>query len=161
MVCKSPSLRGSPKPEFAKLISVWSKMRLTAASTLSAGMPKPINKEMWKSRALLKCCLLQGLHSPKLEARVLFFQHLPDRSTCPVSGILLSGMLMEFYLLLVGWRNKTKPGIILRAATQDNIFPIGQDKLLTSALLWPMWLLYFLLTLPQLPKKPIKCSYFP
>lgn len=89
-------------------ISVWSKVRLTAASTLSAGMPKPINKEMWKSRAFLKCCLLQGLHSLKLEARVLFFAHLPDRSTCPVSGILLPGMLMEF-LFAACWMKEQKP----------------------------------------------------
>lgn len=53
-------------------ISVWSKVRLTAASTLSAGMPKPINKEMRKSREFLKYCLLQGLHSPKLEAGAVF-----------------------------------------------------------------------------------------
>lgn len=91
---KAPT--SEPVSKFAKLISVCSKVRLTAASILSAGMPKPINKEMWKSRAYLKGCLLQGLHSPKLETRVLVFAHLPDRSTCPVSGILLPGMLMEF-----------------------------------------------------------------
>lgn len=104
---KPPSQSLSPKPEFAKLISVWSKVRLTAASTLSAGMPNPITKEMWKSRAFLKCCLLQGLHSPKLEARVLLFAHLPDRSTCPVSGVLLPGMLMEF-LFATCWMKEQK-----------------------------------------------------
>jgi len=44
----------------------------------------------------MKCCLLQELHSPKMEVRLLAFAHLPDKNTCPVSGVLLPGMLTEF-----------------------------------------------------------------
>lgn len=51
---------------------------------------------MWKSRAFLKCQLLQELCFPKLEARILVFAHPPYKSTRPVSVVLHPGMLMEF-----------------------------------------------------------------
>lgn len=118
-------------------------------------------QEMQKSRAFLKFCLLQRLHSPKLEGAVLVFAHSPDKSTCPASGVLLPGMLMEFVFATCWLKEQKNPRIILRAATQDSIFPIGPAELLTSALLSPAWLLHFLLTVALLSTKRTKGSCLP
>ena len=96
----------SLRAEFAKLISVWSKVRLTAASTLSAGMPKPINRKCRRAEHFWNAVSCRDCTPQSWKAQFWFLHiHLIKALAQQVVFCFL-GCWWSLYLLLVGWRNK-------------------------------------------------------
>lgn len=130
----------------------------------SARMPKSVNrkrggaKQFWN---VIEMWSAAGTTLPKVESRVLVFEHSPDKSICPVSGVLHPGLLMEF-VFATGWvkeQNQTK----CHSEVSHSRCHLPHQTSWTAiiCLSCPVWFLHFLLTVAQLSTKRVKGGCLP